>query len=213
MKKAKNEKSMRDLFYDNADLVAQGFLAMQEAVVAYCQKKSEIVQQKAKETIAIEKAQDRSRDEIVKRIFSKETMVFSRPDRLNLVESMDNMCDESEIVVRKLLQYSPAAPGEISAGLGEMAINVGKIGSELQGLIKAILEDFSQGDAYIERITDLRREVRDRHWDLLQKNYEIKPEIFDFIYFKDLIKAIAKVADKAEEFSDDIHGLLCKYAL
>ncbi|UYP48648.1 hypothetical protein NEF87_004933 [Candidatus Lokiarchaeum ossiferum] len=213
MKKEKAEKSMRDLFYDNADLVSQSFRTMQDAVVAYCQNKMEIAHEKAKETIAIEKTQDRSRDEIVKRIFSKETMVFSRPDRLKLVESMDSLCDETEIVVRKLLQHNPIAPVEISSGLEDMANNIGKIGSKLQGLIKAVLEDFSKGDEFINQITDIRRDVRDCHWALLEKNYALKPEIYDFIYFKDMIKAIAKVADKAEEFSDGIHGLLCKYAL
>ena len=213
MKKEKQRKSMRDLFYDNVDLLNQAFQAMSEAVQAYYHKKPGLVKEKAEETIRLEKAQDRLREELVARIFSKETMVFSRPDRLNLVESMDKLCDEAEIVVRKLLQYSPEPPAEIGAGLEEMAVNTAKIGEELKGLIRAVLEDFSKGDAYIDRITDIRREVRDRHWELLNKLYEIKPDPLDFIYFENLIKSIAKTADRVEEFGDKIHGLLCKYAL
>lgn len=212
MKKEKQEKSMRDLFYENVDVLNQAFQAMSEAVQAYIHKKPEMVE-KAEETIRLEKVQDRLREELVARIFSKETMVFSRPDRLNLVESMDKLCDEAEIVVRKLLQYSPEPPGEIGAGLEEMAVNIAKIGDELKGLIHAVLEDFSLGEAYIERITDIRREVRDRHWELLNKLYEIRPDPLDFIYFQNLIKSIAKTADRVEEFSDKINGLLCKYAL
>jgi predicted phosphate transport protein (TIGR00153 family) len=213
MKKEKQRKSMRELFYDNVDLLNQAFQAMSEAVQAYYHKKPGLVKEKAEETIRLEKAQDRLREELVARIFSKETMVFSRPDRLNLVESMDKLCDEAEIVVRKLLQYSPEPPAEIGAGLEEMAVNTAKIGEELKGLIRAVLEDFSKGDAYIDRITDIRREVRDRHWELLNKLYEIKPDPLDFIYFENLIKSIAKTADRVEEFGDKIHGLLCKYAL
>ncbi|MHA1746807.1 MAG: DUF47 domain-containing protein [Promethearchaeota archaeon] len=213
MKKEKQRKSMRDLFYENVDVLNQAFQAMSEAVQAYYHKKPELVKEKAEETIRLEKAQDRLREELVARIFSKETMVFSRPDRLNLVESMDKLCDEAEIVVRKLLQYSPVPPGEIGAGLEEMAINTAKIGDELKGLIHAVLEDFSKGDAYIERITDIRRDVRDKHWVLLNQLYELRPDPLDFIYLENLIKSIAKTADRVEEFGDKIHGLLCKYAL
>jgi predicted phosphate transport protein (TIGR00153 family) len=213
MTKEKSEKSMRDLFYDNVELLKQGFQAMSGAVIAYCGKDLEKAKLKSEETIMIEKNQDRLREELVKRIFSKETMVFSRPDRLNIVESLDKMLDETEIVVRKLMQYNPEVPENLKSGLEEISINVGKIGIEMQGLIKAVLEDFSQGEQFIEKIQDIRRNVRDRHWELLNNTYKDKLEPIEFFYFHSLIKAVAKVADRAEEFSDEIHGLLCKYAL
>ena len=133
MKNEKKGKSMRDLFHVNADLVAKSFHAMGEAVIAFCQNKNDLIQEKVKETISIEKTQDRSRDELVKKIFSKETMVFSRPDRLNIIESIDKLCDEAEIVVRKLVQYNPTASTDINTGLKDMAGNVDKIGREIQG--------------------------------------------------------------------------------
>ena len=43
-----------------------------------------------------------------------------------------------------------------------MSNNIAKIGDELHQLIKAVLEDFSKGHIFIDNITNLRREVRDR---------------------------------------------------
>ncbi|MHA1701690.1 MAG: DUF47 domain-containing protein [Promethearchaeota archaeon] len=212
MKKEKGN-SLRDLFYENADLLSQAFQTTKEAVNAYCQNNIEEARLKAQATIDIEKKQDRSREIIIERIFSKETMVFTRSDRLKIIERMDKIVDETEIVVRKLLQFNPTPPAELIDGLVKMAENIGKIGIDLQKLIKIIMVDFSEGPQYIKSITDFRREVRDIHWVLLTKIFEINLKPLEFNYFQNLIKAISKVSDKSEEFADEINGMLCKYAL
>ena len=212
MKKEKG-KSLRDLFYENADLLNQAFQTMCEAVNAYCQNNIEEARKKAEETIAIEKMQDRSREAIIERIFSKETMVFTRTDRLKIIERMDKIVDETEIVVRKLLQFNPTPPAELIDGFGKIAENLGKIGIDLKKLIKVILVDFSEGPLYIKNINDFRREVREIQWGLLTKIFELNLKPLEFNYFQNLIKAVSKVADKSEEFADEINGMLLKYAL
>jgi len=212
MKKEKGN-SLRELFYENAELLNQAFQTMCEAVNAYCQKNIEEARKKAEETIAIEKKQDRSREVIIERIFSKETMVFTRTDRLKIIERMDKIVDETEIVVRKLLQFNPTPPAELVEGLGKMAENISKIGIDLKKLIKVILVDFSEGPLYIKNINDFRREVREIHWVLLTKIFELNLKPLEFNYFQNLIKAVSKVADKSEEFADEINGMLLKYAL
>ena len=214
LKKGKEKgNSLRDLFNENADLLDQAFQTMKEAVNAYCQNNIEEARLKAQATIDIEKKQDRSREIIIEIIFSKETMVFTRSDRLKIIENMDKIVDETEIVVRKLLQFNPTPPTELIEGMQKMVDNIGKIGIDLKKLIKVILVDFSEGPQYIKNISDFRREVREVHWNLLTKIYDLKLEPLEFIYFQNLIKAISKVSDKAEEFADEINGMLCKYAL
>ena len=212
MKKEKGN-SLRDLFYENADLLNQAFQTTKDAINAYCQNNIEEARLKAQATIDIEKKQDHSREIIIERIFSKETMVFTRSDRLKLIEKMDKIVDETEIVVRKLLQFNPTPPAELIDGLIKMAENIGKIGIDLKKLIKVIMVDFSEGPLYIKNINDFRREVRDIHWVLLTKIFEINLKPLEFNYFQNLIKAICKVSDKSEEFADEINGMLCKYAL
>jgi len=203
LKKEKGN-SLRDLFYENADLLNQAFQTTKEAVDAYCQNNIEEARLKAQATIDIEKKQDRSREIIIERIFSKETMVFTRSDRLKIIEKMDKIVDETEIVVRKLLQFNPTPPAELIDGLVKMVENIGKIGIDLKKLIKVILVDFSEGPLYIKNINDLRREVRDIHWVLLTKIFELNLKPLEFNYFQNLIKAISKVSDKSEEFADEI---------
>ncbi len=213
MKKEKDQNSMRVLFTKDVQLLNNTFQSMKSAIIAYCNENYDAMNANSEETIRIEKEQDRLRDVLFEKIFSKETMVFSRMDRLKMVKTMDTICDEAEIVVRKLMHHSPKPDSEIKSGLEFIAEKNSDIGNQLEKLIIAILEDFSKGKELIKIITDIRREVRDRHWLLLNHLYKNNPNPIDFFYFQNLVKTLAKIADRAEYFADDINSLLCKYAL
>ncbi|WP_457558440.1 DUF47 domain-containing protein [Candidatus Harpocratesius sp.] len=204
---------LRNLFDQDSDLLEKAFHTMCTSLNAYIEENDEEKQKMARETIRIEKEQDALRSQMIKRLFSKETMVFSRMDRLKIIEQMDKIVDECEIVVRKLLQYNPSIPLNMKEKLILISNNNRSIGTELKNLIQTVFDDFSQTDAYIKKITDLRREIREIHWKLLEENYKSNNNFMIFCYFRDLIKAIAKVADRSEEFADQLFGFICKYSL
>lgn len=208
-----NSPSLRSLYDENSSLLEEAFHSMGAAINAYVAENYADAKEKAKETIAIEKQQDRLRETIIDRLFTKETMVFSRSDRLSIVEQSDKVVDECEIVIRKLLQFMPNVPKEMEPGIKLLADNNMLIGTELKKLIGNVFDDFSKTKANITKITDLRREIRDKHWELLELNYKLKPDFLEFSYFRDLIKALSKVADRAEELSDQLYGYVCKYSL
>jgi uncharacterized protein len=213
MKKNANEKSLRDLFYDNAEMIEKSFASMSKAVIAYSQENAEDKEKFSNETIALEKAHDRIKEETINRLFTNESMVFSRADRLLLIESVDAIIDEVEIVVRKMMQYNPKLPDQFDKPLKIMAENAAKIGENMNQLIRAILVDFSKGKQYVDKVNSLRREIRNEQWQILKLNYDLKPDYLEFNYFQNLFKAITRAADIAEEVADKIEGLLCKYAL
>lgn len=213
MKKAEKGPSLKSLFIKNAEVAEKAFRTMKEALMAFLNGDNDLANAKAEETILVEKEHDRIKEEVIRRLFSKESMVFSRPDRLNIIEETDKIVDQTEIVVRKLQQYSPAVPPEMVEGLKSMAQDLGEIGTNINQLIQSILQDFSAGYQYIERITDLRRNIREVHGDLLKTNYSLDLSYKEFYYYTTLVKALTKVADESEEFADEIQGLLCKYAM
>ena len=202
------------LFDEDGSLVEQAFHAMSAAINAYVAENYELAKEFAQKTIAIEKEQDRLREQMMDRLFSKETMVFSRSDRLIIIEQCDKIVDECEIVVRKLLQFMPNVPKEMEPQMKLIADNNHKIGTELKLLIGHIFDDFSLTKDHITKINDYRREIRETHWKLLELNFKLKHDSFlEFSYYRDLIKAMAMVADLAEEFADQLYGFVCKYSL
>ncbi|MBA7522975.1 hypothetical protein ES705_15096 [subsurface metagenome] len=205
---------MYDLFVENCTLVEEAFHLMSDAVLAFLDQDFEQAKTKTEETILVEKKQDRLREEITERLFSRETMAFSRSDRLKIIESLDKIGDKIEIVVRKLIQFPHDVPDSLQGGIKNIVDKSRTLGTEVKELVVGVLEDFKKGKEHITKITDIRREVREIHWNLLESNY--KENYKDFLIFdhnQNLIKDLCKAADRVEDFADQIYGLICKYAL
>ena len=82
----KNVKSIRDLFIETSSLTKDAFETMKNAVLAYVDGNFDLAKKESEITTATEKKQDRVKEELFERIFSRETMVFSRTDRILIIE-------------------------------------------------------------------------------------------------------------------------------
>jgi uncharacterized protein Yka (UPF0111/DUF47 family) len=167
----------------------------------------------SEETITLEKRQDRLNETIIARMFGRETMVFSRSDRIFIVKELDKIVDRAEFAVRKLLLYRPSPNKEINLIMDEMSSLIKNIGAQLEQMIKEVFNDFEAAKTTTVQITDIRREVRRLNWTGLEKIFSSKLPPIEFRYYETIFMQIAKVADKAEEFSDNIFELICKYTL
>ena len=210
--KKKKKPKLQELFVENCLFVEEAFYSMEKAIEAYLDGDFDQAIEKTNETIEIEKKQDRSREEIIGRLFSRETMVFSRSDRLSIIESLDRIADKIEIALKNLIIHRCDISSELKEGIIKITKLNSKIGKEVKELVIAIFEDFSKGKEHVDEITNLRREVRTIHWALLEKNYSVNQDYKDFNLQETLIKNLGKVADRAEEFADQIYNLLCKYS-
>ena len=208
----KNVKSIRDLFIETSSLTKDAFETMKNDVLAYVEGDFDLAEKESKITTATEKKQDRVKEELFERIFSRETMVFSRTDRILIIENIDKITDKIEIVVRKLLLYQVKIKDPLKAGIKELAeLNV-RIGNEVHEMVIAVLDDFEKTRVHINEITNLRRSVREKQWELQKCNYDHQEDFLAFRYTETLIKYLMETADRAEIFADRIFILINKYA-
>jgi uncharacterized protein Yka (UPF0111/DUF47 family) len=212
-KDAKKPKKLTDLFLENADIIEQILSELNRSIMAYTTNNESVTKTSINAVIQLEKRQDRLRERTMEAIFSAETLVFSRSDRVFLANGMDNIGDDAEIVARKLKLYRPSPIPEVFSVIQELGGLLAEIGVQMKGLFDAILKDFSKGKAIIIKIQELRRTGRDKHWDLMEKIYAADLTVKDFTFYLNLTKNLAKVADRCEEFADDIYGLICKYTV
>ncbi|MHA1728951.1 MAG: DUF47 domain-containing protein [Promethearchaeota archaeon] len=202
---------LQGLFEEDAELMSEALMSMASAVSDWCSGKNP--ERNIKETIQTEKKQDRLKENILERLFKKETMVFSRSDRLKIANGLDSIVDKAETIVRRLEIFTPEPQKEILDGVNWMAEQIAQIGTNVKELIIAVFKDFSKGKPLTVKITDIRREVRNKEYEMLKKLFEIKPDYAEFLYFEDMVTNLTKVANNAEEFADDVYGLICKYTL
>ena len=209
-----NEKSMHDLFIEDSKMVEKAFRNMKSALTFFMKGKVKEANEWIEKTIAVEKEQDRLRETVLERLFGKETMVFSRPDRINIIEELDDIVDNVEMVVRYLRQYEQiTVPEDLKAGFLKINDILIEIGIKVNLLIQNILRDFEKAKPICSEIEDLRRKVREHLWKLSDEMYEIDLDYKQFNYFQNLINSIRKTADESEDFADKMYGLLCKYAM
>ena len=208
----KNVKSIRELFIETSSLTKDAFETMKNAVLAYVDGNFDLAKKESEVTTATEKKQDRVKEELFERIFSRETMVFSRTDRILIIENIDKITDKIEIVVRKLLLYQINIKDPLKEGIKELADLNMQIGIEVHEMVIAVLDDFEKARSHITEITNLRRNVREKQWALQKMNYDYQEDFLAFRYTETLIKYLMETADRAEIFADRIFILINKYA-
>ncbi len=208
----KNVKSIRELFIETSSLTKDAFETMKNAVLAYVDGNFDLAKKESEITTATEKKQDRVKEELFERIFSRETMVFSRTDRILIIENIDKITDKIEIVVRKLLLYQINIKDPLKEGIKELADLNMQIGIEVHEMVIAVLDDFEKARSHITEITNLRRNVREKQWALQKMNYDYQEDFLAFRYTETLIKYLMETADRAEIFADRIFILINKYA-
>ena len=208
----KNVKSIRDLFIETSSLTKDAFETMKNAVLAYVDGNFDLAEKESKITTLTEKKQDRVKEELFERIFSRETMVFSRTDRILIIENIDKITDKIEIVVRKLLLYQVSIKDPLKEGIKELAELNMLIGNEVHEMVIAVLDDFEKTRVHITEITNLRRTVREKQWELQKMNYDYQEDFLAFRYTETLIKYLMETADRAEIFADRVFILINKYA-
>ncbi len=201
------------MFIECSQLTKEAFESMKNAVLAYVNGDFALAEQEADKTIALEKKQDRVKEKLFERMFTRETMVFSRSDRIQIIENIDKITDKIEIVVRKLLLYQVKIKKPLQEGIKEIAELNNQIGEKVHEMIINVLSDFEKAKEYVTQITDLRRTVREKQWELQKMNYSYQEDFMAFRYTETLIKYLMEAADRAEVFADRMFILIYKYAL
>jgi len=211
--KRPHKVKMQDLFIEAAQKIEIAINYMCETIVALCNENLSEVKKYSNLTIKTEKEADRLYEQIVERMYSRETLVFSRPDRLYLSNQIDKVIDKAELVVRRIGIYTPSHIPELADLLRETANISKQVGTLLKESVIKVFTDFDAAEKLANIIEDIRRDIRKIEWDFLKKLYEIRPDFPDLLFYDNLIQIIVITIDKAEEFADGINGLICKYRL
>jgi len=214
--KKKNKElkgSLQDLFIHDAKLLEMSLESLSEALTAFCADDKELKDHFSKKVIELEDEQDQCRDEIISRIFGKESMVFSRPDRMRMVTAMDRIVGQAKKVIFDIDVYSPKLVirelGSHIEAIGKQTALIGKMSNKL---IDQFFQNFDHTIETCIQINEARHGVRERKLEFFKALYEIEPDYRDFRFYAELINNLAEVTNRMEHFADYIYMLVAKYS-
>ncbi|MFW9877413.1 MAG: hypothetical protein ACFFG0_30355 [Candidatus Thorarchaeota archaeon] len=146
----------------------------------------------------------------------KSKLMFSKADRLKLFNKINDIKNIGEFLANKMLLYRVIFPdNEFKLQIQSVLKSLKLISNEISNAVKLIGSDLSEAHDICERVKDERRQMRKKEWRLLNRlyNYDMDYLSRTFIYLKELIEDIMKLADHIKNFSEYIQFLATKYLI
>jgi len=208
-----HKKKLQELFALMGDRVELALNYLRDAVIAICSGEPAELERKAGLITSVEKESDRIHDEVIRRMYSKETLVFSRQDRLFLISQMDNLVDSADSAVRRLLTYFPRPAPTLTILFEQLAVIIVQIGKATKNMMIHLFKDFKETKKNIEEIEELRRLARQIEFDFLKKLFILNPPSPDLLYFDRSIRKVSKIISMAKYLASGVQSLILKYEL
>jgi uncharacterized protein Yka (UPF0111/DUF47 family) len=207
------KRKLQELYGMMADRVEITLGYLRDAVLAICHNDPAALDQSAKQISAAESESDRIHDEVIRRMHSSETLVFSRQDRLQLIALTDNIIDSADSAVRRLTSYFPRPAPELTALFEQLAVIIVQIGKATKNMLANLFKDFAETKNNIKEIEELRRLGREIEFNFLRKLFALNPPSPDLLYFDRSIRKLTKIIATAKYLASNIHSLILKYEL
>lgn len=166
--------------------------------------------------IAGEKRVDRLREKHVQELFTKKRFLpsFQKADSMKIVSLLDDVTDRIELVARHVDIFAPARakiPDALQEGVKTCAKLTTDVVVALAEAVRLVHVDFTRAMGACDAVQDKRRIARDTQWTLLKNLVASGIDVRLTFWLHNLVRLVVDIADKAEELSDEIHGLAIKY--
>ena len=207
--------SEMDILTEQLDFMVASTEALARAMKIWCEGSGdqEKIREEANKVISLEKKGDRSHEKFIEYLFKGGAVHFSKADKLVLSDKIDKILDIEELVARYLIIKPKALVVEkICASdikkLSELVVECVKVLKECVLLVNKDLDEARESSRKVE---DIRRDVRDLEWKILEDLLNSKTLDAQMLLTKEVIVLYGIVADKAEALADYVDTLAVKY--
>jgi uncharacterized protein Yka (UPF0111/DUF47 family) len=210
----RNQVHLDLLFQQAAELMEQAGNFMHGMILSMVDSDQDAVNQFMDKLLDLEKDFDKRSDQIVERLFSREVMTFSRSDRLDLINKMDNVVDHILNNARRANSYTPSyIPPEVASSLKIIAQNSQEIDMNLKQAVFLLFSNFAEAEHQIIQIRTLNRSARNMLWTTIHDLFQSSEEPRDLLYFDRFLRDLRLTYDKISDLSTAIRSLIIKYRL
>ncbi|HMF34504.1 MAG TPA: DUF47 family protein [Candidatus Lokiarchaeia archaeon] len=210
----RSQAHLDQLFQEAAELIEQASHYIHLMIVAMVDSNQEGMNLAMDKLLEMEKDFDNKSDLIVERLYSREVMTFSRSDRLDLINKMDNVVDHIINNSRRAHSYSPTyIPPEVATSLKIIAQNAREIGMNVKEAVLNLFSNFAEAEHQIIQIRTLQRSARNILWTTIHDLFQQVEDPRDLLYFDRFLRDLRLTYDKISDLGTTIRSLIFKYRL
>ena len=205
------QKKIQSQISDYSNSVLECMDIFQRAVTHYCdQPDREAARAAFDEVHRAESKADDIRGEIEVMMYSKSLFPESRGDILGLLESMDKVPNQAESAVRMIWNQHVAIPeGFVPQILQLVDVCCRTVDAMVESAEK-LFSDFTNAAIAVGRIDELESEADRIEEALIEKLFSDPDDSIRTIVFRDFIKSVVQISDRAENVGDRIRLIVAK---
>lgn len=185
--------------------------SFQDAVKQYCSNSDRSA---AKDSFAeVHKAESKADDirrEIEVLMYSKSLFPESRGDIMGLLETMDRVPNQAEDAIRMIWNQYVVIPKKHSEEILTLVDVCCRAAYAMVDSAKKLFSDFTNAAVAVGKIDELESEGDRIEAALIEKVFSEKVDSISTIVFRDFIKCVAQISDRAENVGDRIRIIVAK---
>lgn len=210
-KKLRSESGVNASFTYAADDIQKMLHYLAASIEAFCNNDDKLLEEKAVETLKTELRLQAAHEKIIDKMYSRETMNFSREDLHNIVNKLIEISDDADFIVRRIRAYHPRIHEDLAVILLKCSADIRKFGDLLEKIVNGLLEDFHKVKELTMETHRLERSMWKYEIDFLKNVYQIGSDASDVIYYEMLMRSIRMMIMRAVRFTDLARKLVIKY--
>ncbi len=210
--RAASEEKIQKQLTKLMDLVIESATYLDISVKNFAQNYDEIRLKESIEKVSeIETKIDNIRREIEKEIYSKPGMTFNKQEKIELIESLDDIADYAELASQLMLIKNIKIPRDIAHDLIELSSSTKRSIVSLRHAIVQLYTDFRKVKEYDRLAEEERNKARKLYIKIMTKLFSSDMDTKDILIIKTLSYKISRTADMSEIAADKVNFMALKY--
>jgi predicted phosphate transport protein (TIGR00153 family) len=209
--KKKSKPKIEDIMREYNDLLIQGIELFDQGIDLLCDHKIPEFNKVVDEIIAVEKKADRVKDQLIEEFMKRETMAFSRMDRIELLEKIDVVHDLIEYTARTIQTHPIKSYEPVSTHFKQFTNDLIEVVKALAGAVNLAEDDLQKTIEATRMIEELRRAARNHSFEMMRDILKAELLPLDKFLFYSSTEYMLSILDCAEEASDFLRTIAIKY--
>lgn len=209
-----HQKQIQSRIAEYCTKVREAYRVFRQAIEAFCNEPNrDALREQIEKVHQAEHLADNLREQLEVSMYSQAVYPEARGDILQLLENMDKVPNHTESAIRMILEQHIEIPPAFSDQLKDLVSICHDAVEEMIGAVDLLFSDYTAAAAAAGRVDQVESAADSAEGSLIEAIFASDIDGFEKLLLKDLVKHIARIADRAEDVGRHIEVMVAKRSL